>query len=1555
MASAELNVDVDVDGAWKLKKLIQDLKKASRQAQQIKLADIGKATGQALQARTKALGKELTDQTRIHKRHFDNVDKMAAMSGKMIHKFIGMAAKFAAIQVAALGAALLVVHAAFVVGQAAMKAYNYLLKAGAGAFGALATAASIAAAGMREHQAAMYAYRGTNMGEFGKGINQIRVQMRMMQTDSQLATIGAEGLNAALAEIYKTGSYSGGSQKMLKSLMDFGSAGQDVAKGAAAAGKLIATMQDPKADFSKIKKAAEELGPAMEQALEKLNITTKEGLASAISDGRLAAAGGVAGQFDAVSGTLFSQFKGFKTQAIALFADFGQPLLAPAKKALDDILFSFKKTFVRISGTLASFSQGSFFDGITSAITKIEDFFVKFVNTHLPKAQGMLGGMGEKMRMFKAAWDTVLDKLRPLIDGARVLEKMFGNIFRIVGKELAEGFGHINELLTENRDDVEAFGSKIGNLITVLMKYGSTLRDIFFEALPFINKIIDGVTFLLDAVFSLTGAMRSLLGGGSFSSFAMLAGALAGGKSLKNTIGGTLSKAIPVQDIKANVVNVSGGVVNGTPMHGMTAGGQTSAAAVRNANALGQTGGMNAAAAGGASSSRSQQGGGLTASGFSSVLGESRKGVNDFNRMRADAKAASAGSGGSSGSRSQQGGGGVADAAFGPIGAAGTGLYGAYGSPMSGDGSGSRARAHPAARAREQKDLERRARGINQARGYRDSITTMKLMKDIKSGKVAPRTHREWALQDKEFKRGADGAMLFDDNGPILDWEEGGREKNRKRSGYSTAGLTDAPGDTWSKNTKMGRFGTGVRNAREKYFRQPRTSARYASMFGDGKNFKGKLNGVGASMGATMGLGLAASVAPKEMQGALALGSSLAAINPMLGVGVGLVGAGMKANNPLAGAAMGAAGGAALGAKFGPWGAAIGGLGGALVGGIGSWWNKNKKKKQEAKKVGQDMVKQATDSMFDGMRDTLQNIGTVGLTSANIKKTMADASKPIIDLQDAAKGALAYVEKNGKDAFKGELQRQFDTKSGPFAKFLPDQAAVDKASGNVEEFLNTILGQSENNLKVQDYVTDKYESKLKQLSKAMGKSEEDIISLAQETNTNLFDVKQNFADTMASITKGLARTQQEINAQFSDKQGDLMDRFRILEEIDKAPAILDEIGRSLYEKGQAGPLSVGDASSAIQEMISGFNQFYGGNTAQAAMSMIEQLGPNGLAYQQENGYFSDPNVKAAFTTGAVAEELKAYAAEIFAADGSGLVGQAPMGQLTAALAELDSGGLQGSGAIFEDLPRVFTELAKIDPAKYFKLQEFLDPDKQSSLREGKGINELSGDQIYKVLGSQLGSLLPEMPGWQKLSTTVPDVEGDLTNLGIKASEVAAAFDSVSSLLYEISGVTPPTPKTGTAPDTTTPRGDTASSRFNATFMKHQALSSMVTGKRQITSGVRNFNLGSINSDHVTGGALDLVGQNLGQYKSAVEANGGFAEFHGVNGARHLHVVPNARATGDSSTAVSVGSVGQDGSTMGGSTNNYSININGYNKSPQQLAAEVLALIKSNERSITERR
>jgi hypothetical protein len=85
---------------------------------------------------------------------------------------------------------------------------------------------------------------------------------------------------------------------------------------------------------------------------------------------------------------------------------------------------------------------------------------------------------------------------------------------------------------------------------------------------------------------------------------------------------------------------------------------------------------------------------------------------------------------------------------------------------------------------------------------------------------------------------------------------------------------------------------------------------------------------------------------------------------------------------------------------------------------------------------------------------------------------------------------------------------------------------------------------------------------------------------------------------------------------------------------------------------------------------------------------------------------------------------------------------------------------------------------------------------------------------------------------------------------------------------------------------------------------HKAVDAKVPGKRVVTSGVRDFALGSINSDHTTGAAYDLVGDNLLAYGEEIKAGGGFAEMHGGPANRHLHVVPGAAPVGDTaSTAV----------------------------------------------------
>jgi len=58
----------------------------------------------------------------------------------------------------------------------------------------------------------------------------------------------------------------------------------------------------------------------------------------------------------------------------------------------------------------------------------------------------------------------------------------------------------------------------------------------------------------------------------------------------------------------------------------------------------------------------------------------------------------------------------------------------------------------------------------------------------------------------------------------------------------------------------------------------------------------------------------------------------------------------------------------------------------------------------------------------------------------------------------------------------------------------------------------------------------------------------------------------------------------------------------------------------------------------------------------------------------------------------------------------------------------------------------------------------------------------------------------------------------------------------------------------------------------------------------VTSGQRSWGLGGLGSDHATGRAVDLVGPNLNAFRHTVERMGGFAEFHGSGGGRHLHAV-----------------------------------------------------------------
>lgn len=155
-------------------------------------------------------------------------------------------------------------------------------------------------------------------------------------------------------------------------------------------------------------------------------------------------------------------------------------------------------------------------------------------------------------------------------------------------------------------------------------------------------------------------------------------------------------------------------------------------------------------------------------------------------------------------------------------------------------------------------------------------------------------------------------------------------------------------------------------------------------------------------------------------------------------------------------------------------------------------------------------------------------------------------------------------------------------------------------------------------------------------------------------------------------------------------------------------------------------------------------------------------------------------------------------------------------------------------------------------------------------------------------------------------------------------------------------------------DTATPRdgrfGDSATARFRQTMVSHSMLNRRFGGKRAVTSGIRDWGIGSLNSDHTTGAAFDLTGDNLLSYGKAVRDTGGFAEIHGGPSERHLHVVPNV---GDSYSPRPMAS--QQAAAAGSTGGPITVNVYGAEgQSVQALANEVVARLDRRERSMRER-
>lgn len=1613
-------VDIKIKFEAQTRELTKAIAQLSLLEKRVKKLSSGRGEALAQQS-----GSKLANTTKGWKRSFDAIDAGAKMAGKGLTKFLGLAIKGVVIEMAALGAAMIGVHALFAAGQLLVKAYRGAMQMlSAGAAGVV-VAISAASAAIREQQAAIYAYRGKGAPAFGSAMNQTRMGMRNLQSDASLATLGVEALNKAYGTMSKSMNTAqiNKSGASIKALMDFGSAGQDPAKGLEQVSIVIENLSNSKKSISDVITEAKKLGPEMEKALKGTTIKTKEQFKELLMSGQLADKGGVTGQFAAVNSTLISQMKGYFSQLRGEFADFGDQFLEPLKASFERVFGTIRRDLQRIMGAISySFGATGIIDGFAGGIEKASNWLVKMIREYLPGAIGMFDRIGDWFTKFKRGWDMVLDQTRPLIDGAKVLYKAFGPVWEAI-KRGAGNLTLFKDLLVENKNEVAEFGERVGGLIDSLSKFFMNLKKMFMDMLPFLSDLVGGLTSVFDMISRMfTGGA----GGGLASALAPLLAFSVIGKKMSGVKGRLMPGVQTVKTMSVNAQNVSiGGKALGPagPTSAMSSGANTSGGG---------------AAGGYPATSPVIMPGSVTGSKFRAISNDPNSKF--FGSMKAGSRhqVALSGIDGRIVKRKE------IDSRIGRgFGYAVTGArlrdpYADRGQITNPDGTtkpvnpnvnlplSAKFRAHQSLNARSMDELRQIAtqKGIvgTQIGG---------VMPGGQQGPGAPRmsdtfADRKLLIRAIMAKKGStaefknDGRTVSVGQGlansakrgalKVVGAADRGQYLARRGFGAIRGGFAQLNSGAWDaekgeyKNLAEPRAALLARRGqsdaqgglkklggRLQYRRDMNRISRNDSKFGSKVN---KMKGsMGAKMGVGMALGVASQYAPEEMQGAIALGGMVAQVNPFLGAAVAGIGSALKATSVKAGAIAGMAGGAAAGAMFGPYGAAIGAGVGLLVGSIAGAVGAGREKLKKAKKIIDDSMKsffmidlRKAGRQFERNAETVRGGGSLKGRDAAMSgmavsfgKTLGQFNRDINSAIDAVGGDY---QQNGKTEFtdaKAILDKYFETESGKKLTSDERDALKARATNSIRHIMKT----SDPLIEAQLSRIDKQNTeRIDALSRATGKSGAELEQLAKTMGVDLYDPTVKYNDLLLKFSSTLKKTGAEFNAVISDIVLAGANAYRTHRETQEAQYAYDANMRQLGDILRDPNSTDEDKTAAMRSsMEPAFNQ------------ILQMAGGDGiLAYQGFMDSFGGKN--ATGTIFGAGHELEGQGA-LFANDPlyqaatrdmeKGAIGAASE-QLRGILSSEEHGNLKIDEGVLESQ---LTTLAQNNPEQFYKLltdikdydltydkagglhQRLLDMPKGApgaiptgTLGLENAYNPATGAQSA-LSGYGMGEL-----GLVKENTiALDDVATAATNMGTAATGLEEAIkifnDNMAGFFTAPMGEMPgwwakglvlsDDGKTLAPPaDTSTPRGgaigDTATSKLSQTMSRHAAMNGQLTGKRTVTSSLRNYALGSPSSDHATGSAYDLVGQNLGQYSKLVHANGGFAEFHGSAANRHLHVVPGP-GVGDTSVARPISSA----TSGGGSTNNYySIEVNGGNSSPEAIAQMVMAKLRDRERSEKER-
>ena len=698
----------------------------------------------------------------------------------------------------------------------------------------------------------------------------------------------------------------------------------------------------------------------------------------------------------------------------------------------------------------------------------------------------------------------------------------------------------------------------------------------------------------------------------------------------------------------------------------------------------------------------------------------------------------------------------------------------------------------------------------------------------------------------------------------------------------------------------MGAFLDGIstrqfQNAQESIVRQEKDAAAGVDLSGR----KGALEGVAGNIAGAYGR-LDQKLKKGNFRGKYSAETSTQAKRG--GIAGGLVGAGVGAAQgaaigsfvPGVGTLVGAGAGALIG------GIAGSGIGSAIGGGIG-WLTGSKRRKQQSKD-------------FDLLKEINNDPAFKGIIS---DKEMKSISKD--------KGA--GLSKLGKE--------------------LPERLA---AAGEIN---------------------DQQTKRMELLKKMSGKSGAELEVLAKKMGVNLYDAAAKTSDIVEKLGMTMVKTAREMeDANIDASIQGISKGFDEAIKKANAPKIYDERGRAVFDVVKGG----GDTASVL-EALKGFQESSLGMTGSpiedfyAQQAQIGTLADPGKLFQKNGAWANiDP---AKFFTPEVTAALTAQATET------------EKGFVTNSTSQIS--GMMAKSGMYANENQMNTMIGSMsapNKERFFRDVEsgafnITDPFANKTDEEAKKIYESKIDPTTgKKFGSKEAYMSAEVNskfasyGVANPKLDFASIDKDTNAVADKMSTASDTFSTavdtfnsnMASYFTDSAGKpewwTKEAMKEIMGGDTSTPRGgsigDTTSSRLGQTMARHNAINSSIAGNRSITSGYRTYGLGSLNSDHVTGRAIDLVGQNLGSYAIATRNAGGFAEFHGSGGARHLHAVPGPGAIGDTLTPASNQMSAATSATVSSGSNSFTFHINGGQNNPEEIANIVMAKIKNAEQRVRER-